>query len=439
MRRAGGTRGLAVGLVIAAVLAPVPSTVAGQTSPDRGDLPSRSLAPPFFWVDTTQFLDQDGAPGVRVTFSIPYNQLHFVRGEGSGYRAAFDVSEIIYDRKQRQVTGDVWRHHVEVDAYGATRSRRQRFTDTQEFSVAPGEYDLVVRFRSYDTSTASRVTRRLRIEEVDREALSLSGLEIGTCADSLGRAVEASAAGFEVSLERRFGDPLPPVCARVDLFDAVAEEAPRDVRLTLRVLDAEGRERQRAGYVVQARQRRTEIAVDVPVLALQPGTYTVELTAEREGTSNSARREFEIDASRIDLDSHFADLVELAGVFLDEDVERALGDVPVAERRTAWQAFWKERDPDPGTERNELLEEFLARIRTAGSRFGGRGQAGWATDRGRVYVRHGEPDDIENVPRGFDAPAYEIWRYTERGLRFVFVDSTGFGEYKLIERTEQSF
>ena len=112
---------------------------------------------------------------------------------------------------------------------------------------------------------------------------------------------------------------------------------------------------------------------------------------------------------------------------------QSLHDVPPGERKARWAEFWKELDPDPATPENEKLEDFLGRMRATADRFAARGQPGWRTDRGKVYLRYGEPDDIENIPQGFNTPAYEIWRYLAQNVTFVFSDTSGFGDYVLVQ------
>ena len=58
---------------------------------------------------------------------------------------------------------------------------------------------------------------------------------------------------------------------------------------------------------------------------------------------------------------------------------------------------------------------------------------GWQTDRGSVYITHGEPDLIDRRTFQLEGPPTEIWHYDRLGLRFVFVDRTGYGDYRLID------
>src|ERR1700751_1358721 len=69
------------------------------------------------------------------------------------------------------------------------------------------------------------------------------------------------------------------------------------------------------------------------------------------------------------------------------------------ERDQFIETFWQRRDPTPDTIENEYKEEHYRRIAYANEHFGA-GVPGWKTDRGRVYIIHGAPDEIESHPSG---------------------------------------
>jgi len=58
---------------------------------------------------------------------------------------------------------------------------------------------------------------------------------------------------------------------------------------------------------------------------------------------------------------------------------------------------------------------------------------GWKTDRGRVYIIYGPPDDIESELFQGEQVPYEIWYYYGGGNdSFVFADRNGTGEYEQV-------
>jgi GWxTD domain-containing protein len=109
--------------------------------------------------------------------------------------------------------------------------------------------------------------------------------------------------------------------------------------------------------------------------------------------------------------------------------------------------FWLRRDPTPGTPRNEFREEHYRRIKYANERFASR-IPGWKTDRGRIYIQYGPPDEIESHPSGsYVRPPeqgggttanfpFEQWLYRRiegigENVIIDFVDRDMNGEYRM--------
>ena len=90
---------------------------------------------------------------------------------------------------------------------------------------------------------------------------------------------------------------------------------------------------------------------------------------------------------------------------------RSYRQLKTTEERDAFiSRFWARRNPAPGTAQNEFREEFSRRVEYANSHFAdpsNPGHNGMETDRGRMYVMFGPPDNVDRWPAG----AYEIWRY----------------------------
>ncbi len=98
------------------------------------------------------------------------------------------------------------------------------------------------------------------------------------------------------------------------------------------------------------------------------------------------------------------------------------------------EQFWLTRDPSPGTPTNEFKEEHYRRIAYANAHFGTpSGTPGWQTDRGRIYIIYGRPEELEVHPVG--TRPYEVWRYQHDGGSFTFVDQTGRGDFRLAPGT----
>lgn len=104
------------------------------------------------------------------------------------------------------------------------------------------------------------------------------------------------------------------------------------------------------------------------------------------------------------------------------------------ERQKFIEQFWLRRDPTPGTQVNELRDEHYRRIAQANDRFGYGSTPGWQSDRGRIYVKFGPPDEKEEHREA--SPAFEKWRYRLIGratnVMAEFRDDSGQGQYRMI-------
>ncbi|HUO33928.1 MAG TPA: GWxTD domain-containing protein [Candidatus Acidoferrum sp.] len=118
------------------------------------------------------------------------------------------------------------------------------------------------------------------------------------------------------------------------------------------------------------------------------------------------------------------------------------------EREQFIEQFWQRRNPDPDSPENTYKEEHYRRIAYANEHFAS-GIPGWKTDRGRIYIMWGPPDEIDSHPSGgtYERPAdegggetstypFEDWRYRYlagigENVELEFVDPTMTGEYHL--------
>jgi GWxTD domain-containing protein len=118
------------------------------------------------------------------------------------------------------------------------------------------------------------------------------------------------------------------------------------------------------------------------------------------------------------------------------------------ERESFIENFWERRNPDPSSPENEYKEEYYRRIAYANEHYAS-GIPGWKTDRGRIYIMYGPPDEVDSHPSGgsYERPdsegggetstyPFEQWRYryidgVGTNIILEFVDTTMTGEYHL--------
>jgi hypothetical protein len=87
------------------------------------------------------------------------------------------------------------------------------------------------------------------------------------------------------------------------------------------------------------------------------------------------------------------------------------------------------------------LRDYFGRIAQANAQFREEGSHGWMTDRGRVFVTLGRPDQIfePNVADLSQRGRTQIWDYREHRLQLLFHDQTGFGRWRMTPSSELEF
>ena len=118
------------------------------------------------------------------------------------------------------------------------------------------------------------------------------------------------------------------------------------------------------------------------------------------------------------------------------------------EREQFIENFWLRRDPTPDTVENEFREEHYRRIAYANEHYAS-GIPGWKTDRGRIYITYGPPDEIDDHSSGgsYERPPeegggetstypFQQWRYRYidgigTNIIIEFVDPTMSGEFRM--------
>jgi len=117
---------------------------------------------------------------------------------------------------------------------------------------------------------------------------------------------------------------------------------------------------------------------------------------------------------------------------------QVLRKVPADKHADAIESFWQANDPSPGTLRNENREYFYQRVLHADEQFSiHKRMKGWKSDRGRIYIKFGEPDQIASDTFPIGRSPSITWHYFRLNRSFVFVDERGFGQYTLRNKDDE--
>jgi len=128
-----------------------------------------------------------------------------------------------------------------------------------------------------------------------------------------------------------------------------------------------------------------------------------------------------------DLDAAIEQMVYISSAGVIDSIQEKTN---FNDKLKAFQDFWKSHDPSPTTPYNEVFMEYYRRVAYSNQYFKGY-SAGWRSDMGMVYITLGPPNNVERHPIELNSKPYEVWDYYDLNRSFIFVDQTGFGDYRL--------
>ena len=156
-----------------------------------------------------------------------------------------------------------------------------------------------------------------------------------------------------------------------------------------------------------------------------------------------------------ELKTAYKDWIDDVSIILTQSERDAWKKLQTDEEREQFiKTVWYLRDPDPDTEENEYKDAFYERIAYANEHFTS-GKPGRLTDRGRIYIKFGKPDEVESHPAGgnYNRPynegggststyPFEKWFYryipaVGSGIELEFVDPTGSSEFRLARNPDE--
>lgn len=386
---------------------------------------------PRFYFDALVFAGDDTARSrLDLYVQVPYQSLQFVRNKDD-YIASYEESISIYDAEDDLVTEKIAVERVRLGNFSETVNPARHNITQRFFRLAPGRYSVRVRIRDEETSKTSSIQRTVNVRRLWNSELTMSDIMLVSRLQMEGekKTIVPNISGNVANLPEGFY-----------LFSEIYNGTDCDsLDISYHVKNAKNQETlsERMSYHIVP--GKNQIFVKVNSAALPMGNYTVSLQAvacERSGEERYATpvvtHAFAVHwagmpTSIQDLDLAIDQIVYKAE---SKEIKFIKSASTLDEKKKRFLEFWKQYDPDPRTERNEVMEEYYRRVEIANKNFS-HYREGWRTDRGMVFIMFGPPSSIDRYPFEINAKPYEIWYYNELNYRFLFVDQTGLGDYRL--------
>lgn len=471
---------------------PPPGTLsAGEAFASAGDIHFHARATPF----------RHSATEARAEFAIriPYREMKFIPKAESLFEAQLRVTVEMWDVGGKRAGYRQQLARVQVTDLGAAADSMLGEVYKLGLPAKPGRYRYEV---TVEDMNMARMGFVYKVKNQQRQGKVEGSVDMGAwlfrnpALSGIEPAWEITAAKDDATFQKGPYDVYPhpsgyyglyksEISGYYEIYDDPPPPGGRSYRVRSFMVGSD-RDTIPAGvdslHVTEGSAWPHAIAVDVSSLAA--GHYQLVLAIQREGEPATAvtSTDFDVlwspDSWRIDAADYYG---VAAGVLLTSEEEARFQQLPMGAKEVRLEKAWQDADPTPETAENEARIEFLRRVAYANDHYT-IFTPGMFSDRGRIYIRYGEPDDmkIERIPVGdktlgyvldprfsgasgaipqssreqisktdvgvADARPYEIWTYNSHGkeatlrygvneitsgMKFVFTDDQGYGDYTL--------
>ena len=408
-------------------------------SPQFGTLGQGQLDQ-YFLVDHAAFNSETvGKVRLEVYYQIYNASLNFFRQENS-YVADYEISVNVYGKDDRLVDSYMRTKRVKVNSDEKAKSEYDYRTNQVNYELDPGKYEVKLILSDPNSDQFVEQKFKVKLKYKNEGSARISDIQLVQAAENVGeKPTKFDKGNFTLipSVSHKYGtsDALKllfyfevyqgksdhdSVFVETKLRHSTKGMVYRD-SLTSKIND---------GVLRQFR----EISMD----KLRPGDFrlTITLKGKRNKKIDSKTKYYELVWSeKSTLSYDFKSVIgQLSLISQPSELDALKGLEEYEHKLEAFNQFWLVRDPTPGTAENETKNEFYRRVNVANQNFSYLRTSGWKTDRGRVYVIYGEPDQIEDYPFSLDRLPYQEWQYYRdaRYRKFVFIDETGDGDFRLI-------
>lgn len=374
---------------------------------------------------------------VLASISIPNRMLSFVR-DGDTYRAPYEVKLRLSQGNTEVKTVDAM-EIVRVGSFKEVNRTDESVIFQNYFRIPPGAYNISFTVRDVASNRAASQEGAITVPRLTQGHMSTPLL-----------VYEAARRNTLDSLPRVLASPRSSAVFGQDSTVSVYIEAygqqPR-LPVSFVVQNEKGAVTWRDTTVLEKNGALMSGAVSIPISRVGIGIANVTFT-RADATDTVRAPVFVSFGNDIPLLS-YEDLVAQLRYYAAPERLKSLRDTPVEERGQAWAAFLRSSDPAPSTPEHEGLQTYFARLQQAALRFrdDGTSRAGWLSDRARVYVVLGEPDQLYEQTTNSPLTRTSIgqrgrlqyWEYSQYRVRLIFYDDTGTGRWRLAPVSETEF
>jgi len=389
---------------------------------------------PFFYYEASAFpLETKDSVRIEITIKVPFDAVQFIKKDML-FVAQYEISITLLDESDAKVASRIWTQELSTKSFDETNSQDLFDVNKVIYKVNPSKLMLVIGVLDLDTKKSTYRKKRIDTSEFYTQPITLSNINIieKKFQNENGTLDEVS------SVEGTVSDSKPHFNV---VFDVLSDGGQGVIKYSIANMEKKVLFTETVKDTFCNGITKKRLTIDRSQLGF--AKYQLRITVKIGRDEASEQRVFQlrwVGMSKLIEDLELA--VEQMRYIANPGVIKDIKNSKDAEKKEKFLKFWKEKDPSPNTDTNELMNEYYKRVQYANEHFTGFLE-GWKTDMGMIFILFGPPNDIERHPFEIQSKPYEIWYYYEINRTFVFIDESGFGDYRLItpyyEYINQSF
>ena len=377
---------------------------------------------PGFYVDLASFYDPaTKETRLEVYYKIHNHQLSFLKTEDD-YLASYEV-RVLLMKKGRQIAGTSREEKYPVSSYAQTISPDDYIINQLSLEVDPGKYEAQVTLIDKNAQKGYTLKLAITVREYESEELALSDIEFAEeTSDTLaGSHFNKKKVRVVPKVKQTMSTTLDSLKFYFEIYSQKFQ--PLQVDYVTKTF---------LGRIIQSKSEKMTLESNpqplvraIDISNLPPGRYTLSVLIPGQGRKPRAevKQDFEVDWSIEYYVRHdFQEAVDFLRYITNSEETKTLKKATPEKQLQAWRDFWKSKDPTPDTPENEVEEEYYRRVRYANDNYGSWSKQGWKTDFGMVYIKYGQPDEIDRHPYDRGSSSYEVWYYYSLRKVFTFLE-----------------
>ena len=377
--------------------------------------------PKFYFNLLNFFSVADSQSRVDILIQVPYKNLRFVK-ETDKFISAYEIGILINDSKQ-EVYDRSYNRNLEIKDFSTTVSQQTYDLTQKSFNLKPGKYDIEISITDNDSKKTFKINKPMDIRDFSNQKIGLSDIMLISKINEVnGKKMMVPNVSNNVgNLDDRFQI----------FFEIYSPTVLKDsVKINYSVIDKE-EEVIQSGIInqyIDSRQVPVFLWIDKKDFLFGNYKLLIEVSSEKYKdiiSKNIIGKNFSVRWQDLPISVNDLDLAikQTAYIATMEEVNKMDSCKNQKDKLTSFLNFWKNKKPS--------MEEYFARVDYANEKFKTH-REGWKTDMGMVFIIFGAPDNIDRHPFEMGDPPYEIWDYYTINRRFIMIDETGFGDYRLV-------